>query len=81
MGIREEWAGLRVRVEGQLTFNDSYPMIGAALEGFGIAYSRKTWWRSTSGRVGRVLDDWSPVFELLLLSALADKFGSVQSDR
>ena len=29
---------LRVRVEGQVTFNSSPPMLAAALDGFGIAY-------------------------------------------
>ncbi|TGU32397.1 LysR family transcriptional regulator, partial [bacterium M00.F.Ca.ET.152.01.1.1] len=29
---------LRVRVEGQLTFNSTLPMIDAAISGYGIAY-------------------------------------------
>ena len=29
---------LRVRVEGQLTFNSSYPMVDAAISGLGVGY-------------------------------------------
>ena len=29
---------LRVKIDGQLTFNNSYAMIDAALNGYGIAY-------------------------------------------
>lgn len=56
---------LRVRVEGQLTFNDSYPMIGAALEGFGIAYLPEDMVAQhiQSGELVVVLDDWSPMFD------------------
>lgn len=55
---------LRVRVEGQLTFNSSIPMIEAAMRGCGIAYvpenlvSRHI----AQGRLRLVLDDWSPPF-------------------
>ena len=56
---------LRVRVDGQLTFNNSYAMIDAALNGYGIAYvpenivERQT----ASGELVQVLDDWSPFFD------------------
>ena len=55
---------LRVRVDGQLTFNTSYAMIDAALSGLGIAYvpedlvSRQV----SSGDLVTVLDEWSPAF-------------------
>ncbi|WP_217578072.1 LysR family transcriptional regulator [Mesorhizobium sp. GbtcB19] len=55
---------LRVRVEGQLTFNSTIPMIDAALSGRGIAYvpeslvSRHV----AEGRLTLVLGDWSPPF-------------------
>ncbi len=55
---------LRVRVEGQLTFNSTIPMIEAALSGCGIAYvpenlvSRHI----AEGRLTLALGDWSPPF-------------------
>ncbi|PBB42028.1 LysR family transcriptional regulator [Mesorhizobium sp. WSM3866] len=55
---------LRVRVDGQLTFNSTLPMIDAALSGYGIAYvpenlvSRHI----ADGRLTLVLDDWSLPF-------------------
>lgn len=56
---------LRVRVSGQLTFNNSYAMIDAAVNGYGIAYvpddivERQI----ASGELVLVLDDWSPFFD------------------
>lgn len=58
-------AELRVRVEGQLTFNDSGAMIDAAVKGFGIAYVPEDMvaQRIRSGELIVVLDDWSPQFD------------------
>ncbi|ESZ46528.1 LysR family transcriptional regulator [Mesorhizobium sp. L103C565B0] len=55
---------LRVRVEGQLTFNSSIPMIEAATSGFGIAYVPENLvsHHIAEGRLRLVLDDWSPPF-------------------
>lgn len=44
---------LRVRVDGQLTFNTSIAMVDAALNGLGIAYIPRTWSRTKSR-----LDSW-----------------------
>ena len=38
MGVCQGREDLRVRVDGQLTFNTSYAMIDATLQGYGIAY-------------------------------------------
>jgi len=56
---------LRVRVEGQLTYNNSYPMIDAALQSFGIAYLPEDMVARhiQSGELVIVLDDWSPIFD------------------
>ncbi|MCK1651219.1 LysR family transcriptional regulator [Bradyrhizobium sp. 149] len=56
---------LRVRVEGQVTFNDSRAMIEAAVKGFGIAYVPEDMvtQRVRSGELVIVLDDWSPKFD------------------
>ncbi|MER9456258.1 MULTISPECIES: LysR family transcriptional regulator [unclassified Mesorhizobium] len=55
---------LRVRVEGQLTFNSSIPMIEAATSGFGIAYVPENLvsHHIAKGRLRLVLDDWCPPF-------------------
>ncbi|MDN5005116.1 LysR family transcriptional regulator [Bradyrhizobium sp. GCM10027634] len=56
---------LRVRVEGQLTFNESHAMIEAAIKGFGIAYVPEDMVTQyvRSGELVIVLDDWSPTFD------------------
>jgi DNA-binding transcriptional LysR family regulator len=58
-------AELRVRVEGQLTFNNSYAMIDAALKGFGIAYLPEDMVTQhiQSGELALVLEEWSPKFD------------------
>ncbi|MBB3386163.1 MULTISPECIES: LysR family transcriptional regulator [unclassified Rhizobium] len=55
---------LRVRVEGQLTFNTSYAMIDATLEGYGIAYVPENLVESlvAAGELVQVLEDWTPFF-------------------
>ncbi|WP_426230717.1 LysR family transcriptional regulator [Pararhizobium sp. DWP3-4] len=55
---------LRVRVEGQLTFNTSYAMIDAAVKGYGIAYVPENLVERqiVSGELVQVLDDWTPLF-------------------
>ena len=55
---------LRVRVDGQLTFNSTLPMIDAALSGYGIAYVPEGVVSShiAEGRLTLLLDAWSPRF-------------------
>jgi len=55
---------LRVRVDGQLTFNSSFAMVNAAIEGLGIAYVPENLVVDAveSGALMQVLDDWSPRF-------------------
>ena len=55
---------LRVRVEGQLTFNGSGPMLDAALAGFGLAYLPEDSVQAhlADGRLIRVLADWCPPY-------------------
>lgn len=55
---------LRVRVEGQVTFNTIYPCVQAAVEGFGIAYVPESMTAAhvKSGRLQTVLEEWSPPF-------------------
>jgi DNA-binding transcriptional LysR family regulator len=55
---------VRVRVEGQLIFNGSGPMLDAALAGFGLAYLPEDVVRGhvEAGRLTRVLEDWCPPY-------------------
>lgn len=55
---------LRVRVDGQFTFNTVRPMVEAALAGFGIAYVPEDTAEShlQSGALVQVLDDWCQPF-------------------
>ncbi|TIP30709.1 MAG: LysR family transcriptional regulator [Mesorhizobium sp.] len=55
---------LRVRVDGQLTFNASYAMVDAALKGYGIAFVPEDLVEHhiASGNLVQVLDDWCPKF-------------------
>ncbi|UBS33941.1 LysR family transcriptional regulator [Altererythrobacter sp. N1] len=56
---------LRVRVSGQLAFNNSYAMIDAAVSGYGIAYVPENIVERqiATGELVPVLDDWSPFFD------------------
>lgn len=55
---------LRVRVDGQLTFNGSYEIASAAILGYGIAYIPEdiVTAQIASGELVVVLDDWSQPF-------------------
>jgi DNA-binding transcriptional LysR family regulator len=55
---------LRVRVEGQLVFNGTGPMLDAALAGAGLAYVPEDTVRPylAEGRLIRVLADWCPSY-------------------
>ncbi len=55
---------LRVRVEGQLVFNGTAPMLDAALAGFGLAYVPEdiVGAHLADGRLIRVLADWCPPY-------------------
>jgi DNA-binding transcriptional LysR family regulator len=55
---------LKVRVEGQLTFNTTAQMLSAALAGFGLTYVPEglVTPHLAKGRLKRVLADWCPPF-------------------
>jgi DNA-binding transcriptional LysR family regulator len=55
---------IRVRVEGQLTFNTVPNVLNAALAGFGIAYVPEDYVQAhiSRRRLVRVLEDWCPPF-------------------
>ncbi|SAK54370.1 LysR family transcriptional regulator [Caballeronia hypogeia] len=62
--LRKGRRELQVRVEGQLTFNNVYQMVDAALGGFGLAYVPKdvVEVHVHAGRLNWVLEDWFPTF-------------------
>ena len=53
-----------MRVEGQLVFNGTGPMLNAALAGFGLAYLAEDLVQThvARGRLIRVLNDWCQPF-------------------
>jgi DNA-binding transcriptional LysR family regulator len=55
---------LNVRVDGQLIFNATTPMLNAALAGFGLAYVPEDLVRPhvAKGLLKRVLEEWCPPF-------------------
>ena len=55
---------LKVRVDGQLTFNITAQMLSAALAGFGLTYVPEGLVAPhiAKGRLKRVLADWCPPF-------------------
>jgi DNA-binding transcriptional LysR family regulator len=55
---------LKVRVEGQLIFNDIALVLMAAIEGFGLAHLPEDHVQAqvANGRLVRVLEDWCPPF-------------------
>lgn len=63
--FEKDGQALRVRVNGQLTFNNSYAMIDAAVSGYGVAYVPENIVKRhiASGELMQVLDDWSPFFD------------------
>jgi DNA-binding transcriptional LysR family regulator len=55
---------LKVRVEGQLTFNSIFQVLDAALAGFGLAYMPEDLAQPhiAKGRLRRVLGEWCPAW-------------------
>lgn len=62
--LRKGRRELQVRVDGQLTFNNVYQMVDAALRGFGLAYVPKDLVDDLvrAGQLRWVLEDWYPTF-------------------
>ena len=55
---------LKVRVDGQLVFDNAFQMLDAALAGFGLAYVPEDLAQPhlAKGRLKRVLEDWCPKY-------------------
>lgn len=63
--FEKDGQALNVRVNGQLTFNNSYPMVDAALAGLGIAFVPNSMadHHIAAGDLVLMLEDWSPYFD------------------
>ena len=55
---------LKVRVDGQLTFNSIFPVFNAAVDGYGLAYVPEDLAHPlvAKGHLRRVLEDWCPAY-------------------
>jgi DNA-binding transcriptional LysR family regulator len=55
---------LKVRVDGQLVFDNAFQLLEAALAGFGLAYVAEDLAEPhlAKGRLKRVLEDWCPAY-------------------
>ncbi|MBW8283262.1 MAG: LysR family transcriptional regulator [Rhizobium sp.] len=62
--FEKEGQEIRVRVDGQLVFNDVRQVLTAALDGYGLAFLFEDMVRDhlAQGRLLAVLDDWTPPF-------------------
>jgi len=63
--FRKDGRDLNVRVDGQLTFNSILPVLGAALDGHGLAYIPEYMARPhiDRGELIEVLTDWSIIWQ------------------
>ena len=62
--LEKDGRELRVRVEGQLAFNNASMVVRAAVSGFGLACTLEDYVEAyvADGRLIRVLEDWCPPF-------------------
>jgi DNA-binding transcriptional LysR family regulator len=62
--FEQDGHALKVRVEGQLVFNASPPILRAALAGFGVAYLPEDMvdQHVQAKRLTRVMQEWCPYF-------------------
>ena len=60
--FEEKGRDIKIRVDGQLIFNNVYNVLDAAVEGFGLAYVPEeiALAHIAKGRLKRVLEKWSP---------------------
>lgn len=62
--LEKDGQAIRVRTDGQLTFNSVYPMFAAVADGYGLAFLQESLVAEgvKEGRYQVVLDDWCPFF-------------------
>jgi len=58
--LKKDGRELRVRIDGQLTYNTTAQMLNASLAGLGLAYVPEGWAQPhlANGHLKRVLEDW-----------------------
>ena len=63
--FEEKGREVRIRVDGQLVFNNSYDVIVAAIDGFGLAYVPEEIALPyvAKGQLTRILEKWSPYWD------------------
>jgi DNA-binding transcriptional LysR family regulator len=63
--FEEKGREIKIRVDGQLIFNNVYNVLDAAIEGFGLAYVPEeiALPHIARGRLKRVLEKWSPYWD------------------
>lgn len=63
--FEEDGRELKIRVDGQLAFNNIYNVVDAAIDGFGLAYAPEdvVLPHVKAGRLIRVLEDFSPFWD------------------
>lgn len=63
--FEEKGREVKIRIDGQLVFNNSYDAIDAAVGGFGLAYVPEeiALPHIKSGRLRRVLEEWCPYWD------------------
>lgn len=63
--FEEKGRELKIRVDGQVSFNNSYDALEAAIDGFGLIYLPEdiALPHIAKGRLVRVLEDWSPPWD------------------
>jgi DNA-binding transcriptional LysR family regulator len=63
--FEERGREIKIRVDGQVAFNNSHDVLQAAIDGFGLAYVPEdvALQHISKGRLKRVLDDYSPPWD------------------
>ncbi|PWC39767.1 LysR family transcriptional regulator [Azospirillum sp. TSO35-2] len=63
--FEENGREIKIRVDGQLAFNDIHSVLAAAVDGFGLAYVPEDVVLPdlAQGRLRRVLEEWSPYWD------------------
>jgi DNA-binding transcriptional LysR family regulator len=63
--FEEKGQEIKIRVDGQLVFNNIYNVLDAAIDGFGLAYVPEeiALPHIAKGRLKRILEEWSPYWD------------------
>ena len=75
--FEKDGRALEAKVDGPLTFNDPGLLLGAALDGLGVAcvFEEQAAAAIAAGRLVRLLEDWTPAFPGYFLYSPARRQG------